>query len=138
MWSSAAAGSPAHIGDVNSIGPSGPFTAPNITSSASSADAVSARHPRRTAAASAHGKAIMPAVTFGDGQQRQFQFGDHPEVAATAPEGPEQVRFAGGVRGHDPTVGEHDLGAEQGVDTQAGDTDERAQAAAEDQPGRAD
>jgi hypothetical protein len=45
--------------------------------------------------------------------------GGHPEVAAAAADGPEQVRVGLGVHVQDAAVRRHDLGGQQVVDGQA-------------------
>ena len=60
--------------------------------------------------------------------------GDHPEVAAAAAQGPEQVGVLVPARVHKATVGEHDVGAEEVVDRQPVAAGQVAVTSAERQP----
>ena len=74
---------------------------------------------------------ITPWLT--DRMAAERERGDDAEVAAAAPERPEQVTVRAGTRGNKATVGQHDIGGDQVVDCQAEAAGEVADSAAERQ-----
>ena len=87
----------------------------------------------------------MVEVPEGKGQldhganfvQLELEFGHHPEVAASAPDGPEQVRVLLRRSPHDGAVRRHDLHRQEIVTAQARLAAQPAHPAAESQPGHA-
>jgi hypothetical protein len=63
--------------------------------------------------------------------EAEVEGGHHAEVAATAPQGPEQVRMVLLVGVHERPIGEDQVGAEQAVDGEAETTGEVPDAAAQ-------
>ena len=81
----------------------------------------------------------QPAVDLGpDRVQPEAEPGDHAEVAAAAPQRPEQVRVPVAAGRPDLAVGADDLGLDQVVDRPAEPAGQVAEAAAEGQAGHAD
>lgn len=66
--------------------------------------------------------------------QPELESWDNPEVAAPAPECPEQVGMRIGVRAQKRAVGRYDVGRQQAVDGQAVLADEVADASPEREP----
>ena len=74
----------------------------------------------------------------GHGVQPELEAGHDAEVAAAAPDRPEQVGMVGLVGDDDPAVGRHHLDRQERVDRQAVFAHEPADPATEGQPGDAD
>ena len=76
-------------------------------------------------------------VRFGD--RGEHKGGDHTELpTAGAPHRPEQLRFPVKVAVDDTPVGEHDLGAQQGIAGQSVESPQEAEPAAEGEAGDPD
>lgn len=70
------------------------------------------------------------------GDRGEHKGGDHTELPPTgAPQRPEQLRFPVEVAVDDTPVGEHDLGAQQGIAGQPVESSQEAQPAAEGEAG---
>ena len=79
-----------------------------------------------------------PAHDLGQGMEPELEPGHHPEVAAAATDGPEQVRVPFVVDLEDRPVRGHDLGGQQAVDRQPVLAHQVADAAARRDPAEPD
>ena len=104
--------------------------------SSSGCPAARSRAKRKASRPCSRGKKSGPATRFGaDLVQLELHRGDHPEVAATAAQSPEEIRVFAGAGGNQAPIGGHHIGREQVVAAQAVLAHEPTESTAEGEAG---
>ena len=107
---------------------------PNQPLMSSGASRMKSRHHLQQLGALLERPDHRAAVDRADRVQPEHERGDDPEVAAAAAHRPEEILVVLGVRGHEATVGQHHVDAQEVVDGEPVGARQVADAAAEGQP----